>query len=178
MRNIRPINVTDPDFTVIQGAYTLCCAAVEESTRAQEGNKQWNCKADFVLNVDFMSNSPSSGSISLGQFFAPSPEYVTDTKGEDWLKFQRLVQQWRIERGVRSSITETVIMPAYQEIVGMGLTALPFLIAQLKSDGDDPDQWFWALRAITGVNPVKEEHQGNFQEMARAWIQWAEVYAW
>jgi hypothetical protein len=35
-----------------------------------------------------------------------------------------------------------------------------------------PDQWFWALRAITGANPIKPEQQGRIQEMAAAWIEW------
>jgi hypothetical protein len=102
-----------------------------------------------------------------------------DSSAEDWLKFQKLVGQWRNERGARSSITETVMMPAYQEIIGMGQTAFPLILAQLRSEGDEPDQWFWALRAITGMNPVKPEDQGNFQKMAQTWLQWAghEFYA-
>ena len=71
-------------------------------------------------------------------------------------------------------------MPAYLAIIGMGERAIPFLIAQLRSEGDEPDQWFGALMAITGENPTKPEDQGNFQKMAEAWIKWAEreVYAW
>lgn len=111
---------------------------------------------------------------------APESAFIVDSGEEGWFKFQFLVLKWRSERGTRSSINETVMMPAYQEIIGMGRTALPLILAQLRSEGDDPDQWFWALRAITGVNPVKPEDQGNFQAMALAWLRWAEreVYAW
>jgi hypothetical protein len=79
-----------------------------------------------------------------------------------------------------SSITEMSILPAYQKIIGMGEDAVPLILAELKSEGDDPDQWFWALIAITEENPVKPEDQGNFRKMAQAWFQWAEAegYAW
>jgi hypothetical protein len=89
------------------------------------------------------------------------------------------VEQWKTERGARSSITEAAMMPAYQEIIGMGSKAVPLILEQIRSEGDEPDQWFWALRAITGENPVKPEDQGNFQKMAEAWLQWSQqLYAW
>jgi len=70
------------------------------------------------------------------------------------------------------------MLPSYQSIIGMGEEALPLILAQLKSERDEPDQWFWALRAITGANPVRPEDQGNFAKMAQAWLQWAnEGYA-
>lgn len=93
---------------------------------------------------------------------------------DDWLKFLALVRQWRNERGAMSSITEAAVCPAYQSIIGMGYTAVPFLIAQLQSEGDDPDQWFWALKAITGADPVAEADRGDFRAMAKSWIEWAQ----
>jgi hypothetical protein len=108
------------------------------------------------------------------------PQYFVDEKIKNWIKFQGLVDLWRHERGAMSSITEMSILPAYQKIIGMGDEAVPLILAELKSEGDDPDQWFWALIAITEENPVKPEDQGNFRKMAQAWFQWAESegYAW
>jgi len=57
----------------------------------------------------------------------------------------------------------------------MGESAVPAILAQLKAEGDEPDQWFWALRMMTGENPVKPEDQGDFLAMARAWITWGEI---
>lgn len=106
-------------------------------------------------------------------------ELVLDSEKTDWFRFQNLVEQWKTERGARSSITEAAMMPAYQEIIGMGSKAVPLILEQIRSEGDEPDQWFWALRAITGENPVKPEDQGNFQKMAEAWLQWSQqLYAW
>jgi hypothetical protein len=93
---------------------------------------------------------------------------------DDWLKFQSLLKQWRAERGVSSSITEGVLCLAYQGIVGMGERAIRLIITQLHTEGNDPDQWFWALQAITGKNPAKPEDQGDFRKMAQAWLEWAE----
>ncbi len=104
----------------------------------------------------------------------PKATIVIDSSSENWVKFQGLVEQWRNERGARSSITEAAGMPAYQKIIGMGALAVPLLLTQLKSEGGEPDQWFWALRAITDANPVKPEDQGNFRKMAKAWLQWGE----
>jgi hypothetical protein len=88
-------------------------------------------------------------------------------------QFQALVIQWHHERGAMSSITEAALCPAYRCIIGMGMIALPMILSQLKSEGDDPDQWFWALKAITGADPVADEDRGDFVAMAQKWLEWA-----
>jgi hypothetical protein len=92
---------------------------------------------------------------------------------DDCFVFIYLAERWRLERGTSSSTTDMVLCPAYQSIIGMGPKAIPFILAQLASEGDDPDHWFWALQALTGANPVSEEDEGNLYRMARAWLQWA-----
>jgi hypothetical protein len=93
--------------------------------------------------------------------------------------FQELVRQWRIQRGTRSSTMEMVLCEAYQAIIGMGPTAIPLILAQMESEGDHPDQWFWALQVLTGFDPVREEDEGNFPRMARSWLDWARSrYVW
>jgi len=56
----------------------------------------------------------------------------------------------------------------------MGQDALPSLIAQLRSEGEDPDHWFVALHHITGTNPVPDEDRGDTVMMAKAWLDWAD----
>lgn len=99
---------------------------------------------------------------------------ITEADVEEWLKFQCLVVQWGVERGAMSSITEAAMCPAYQSIIGMGPSAVPLILAELRLEGDEPDQWFWALKAITGADPVSDEDRGDFVAMARAWFEWAE----
>ncbi|MGD1072729.1 MAG: hypothetical protein ABSB15_21620 [Bryobacteraceae bacterium] len=71
-----------------------------------------------------------------------------------------------------SSITEMSMCPSYQAIIGMGKSAVPLLLSQIQSEGDDPDQWFWALSSITGVDPVNDVDRGDFSQMATAWLEW------
>lgn len=84
--------------------------------------------------------------------------------------FQQLAQTWKGECAYTSSVREMALHPAYQQIVGMGPRALPFIFAELEAR---PEHWFWALRAITGENPVPPEHQGDILQMAQDWLNWA-----
>lgn len=59
--------------------------------------------------------------------------------------------------------------PAYQQIIGMGRTAIPYILEELAERGG---HWFWALRAITGENPVDGSDQGDVEKMKLAWLQW------
>jgi len=99
---------------------------------------------------------------------------LSDAHAGKWFKFRHLAKAWAAQRSIQSSVTAMSMMPAYQSIVGMGEDAVPLIVAQLKSEGDDPDQWFWALKAITQVDPVKPEDRGDFVAMAQSWIKWAE----
>jgi hypothetical protein len=62
-----------------------------------------------------------------------------------------------------------VMLPSYQKIIGMGWAAVPLMLEDLKNE---PRHWFWALRAITDVNPVPPQDAGNVRKMADAWVKW------
>jgi hypothetical protein len=105
-------------------------------------------------------------------------EYALDSDASRWVKFQCLAQEWRQQSGALSSVTAMAMLRPYQQIIGMGRNAVPFILAELKAEGDDPDQWFWALSTIAeanGLNPpeIQEEDQGDYQRMAQIWINWA-----
>ena len=59
--------------------------------------------------------------------------------------------------------------PAYQQIIGMGPAAIPWLLAELERE---PDHWFWALKSITMVDPVSADERGDIHKMAQAWLKW------
>jgi hypothetical protein len=84
-------------------------------------------------------------------------------------RFYDLADRWRKERGHTSKIRELAVNSAYQQIIGMGEAAIPFLLEEMRTR---PDQWTWALRAITGVNPVPEQARGRLKEIAAAWVNW------
>lgn len=94
---------------------------------------------------------------------------------EDSLKFERLLAQWHGERDATSSVAEMSMCDGYQKIIAMGEVAIPLIIFHLRSEGDEPDHWFWALRVLTEVNPVADEDRGNVVKMAQAWLGWAEA---
>lgn len=104
----------------------------------------------------------------------PTISIPSDARVAKWVRFQNLVKDWRNQRGVRSSLSDMSMTPAYQSIIGMGEDAIPLIVAQLRSEGSDPDQWFWALKAIAQVDPIDPSDRGDFAAMARSWIKWAE----
>ncbi len=91
--------------------------------------------------------------------------------------FNRLAAQWRQERGATSWAFEMAMLPSYQRVIGMGPAAIPFILRELERQ---PDHWFWALKSITGANPVKPPQRGKIKEMAQAWLDWARQrgYRW
>lgn len=96
---------------------------------------------------------------------------VNDPVQEDaWVrqKFQQLADDWRSETEHLSSI-HAFIHPAYQQIVGMGMVAVPFILEDLRANGG---HWFWALRYITGENPASDVQPGDLIAQAEAWLQW------
>lgn len=84
-------------------------------------------------------------------------------------KFQSLAEAWRNDVRLTSSLTDMILHPAYQRIIGMGAAAIPFLLRELERK---PDHWFWALTAITGVDPVPPEDRGKLRKMTEVWLKW------
>jgi hypothetical protein len=84
-------------------------------------------------------------------------------------KFLRLRDEWKAQRGHEPSTMKTVLLPAYQKIIGIGPAAIPFLLRELDTNVDN---WFWALMAITEEDPVSDSIRGNGKAMAQAWLTW------
>ena len=85
------------------------------------------------------------------------------------VRFRELAAAWRAGRGPSSFAGDLACHPAYQAIIALGAPAVPLLLSELERE---PDHWFAALRAITGVNPVPAEGRGNLGAMAAAWLRW------
>src|SRR5262249_24123310 len=83
--------------------------------------------------------------------------------------FRIACRTWKSERGYVSSIPEMSMHYAYQQIIGLGRPAIPLLLRELERE---PDHWFWALKVLTGVNPVASESRGKGDEMAAHWLRW------
>jgi hypothetical protein len=85
-------------------------------------------------------------------------------------QFTQLAKTWRQETAHLSNIATRAMHPAYQRIIGMGREAIPFILEEFRQG--ELDDWFWALYAITGENPITEEIAGDVEKMAEAWLQW------
>lgn len=85
-------------------------------------------------------------------------------------RFNRLAKAWRSETELWSKVAKRVLHPAYQKIIGMGEAAIPFILKDLSENG--PDDWFWALTAITDENPITRDMAGDMAAMTEAWLQW------
>lgn len=84
-------------------------------------------------------------------------------------RFRRLEAQWVAETGHLSSHTTVVGHPAFREIVNMGEAVIPLMHRDLKQR---PGLWVWALRDITGENPVSPTDAGRITSMSEAWLRW------
>jgi len=154
MRKARYLTTTQtPSITVIQGAYEQFCIPSESLT---------------TYGHDALASVAFGLSVTVGG----ETETTFQTEVDDWLRFKSLIEQWQTERGAMSSITAAAMCPAYQAIIGMGQIAVPFILETLRSEGDEPDQWFWALKAITGADPVPDEERGDFVAMTKSWRGW------
>lgn len=89
------------------------------------------------------------------------------------IRFSNLEKEWKESTPMLSSVTEIVMHPSYQQIIGMGVTAIPLIFLSMRRE---LDHWFWALSAITGENPVDIEHQGKIKEMTNAWLDWGQKH--
>jgi hypothetical protein len=84
-------------------------------------------------------------------------------------RFRTLAAQWKRESLFLSSTTEMMELPSYQQIIALGPAVVPLLLRELERE---PDHWFWALKVLTGANPVPEEQRGKVREMAKCWVDW------
>lgn len=84
-------------------------------------------------------------------------------------RFRLLADRWREKTPFASTVLEIATHPAYQQIVGMGPPVVPLILSRL---GAEPDHWFWALKAITGEDPVPESARGDLGKMTAAWLKW------
>jgi hypothetical protein len=84
-------------------------------------------------------------------------------------RFYRLASEWKEQSRYLSNTAQMAMLKPYQRIIGMGWPVVPLILDELQRE---PDQWFWALEAITDVNPIPAEAAGNVRLMAQAWVEW------
>lgn len=88
-------------------------------------------------------------------------------------EFKRLATMWGQETVLQSNMTIKAIHPAYQQIIGMGIAAVPFILKEFQSNRFN--DWFWALHAIVKDEvPITTHVAGDIKAMAEIWVKWGE----
>jgi hypothetical protein len=106
------------------------------------------------LNLDARAGLPSSRAAA------------TDTLAKQFRKHE---QKWKRETRHVSSPTDKYLHTSYARIIGMGKPAASLILGSLRRE---PDDWFYALRAVTGANPVTAAMAGDMKRMTAAWLHW------
>ncbi len=86
-------------------------------------------------------------------------------------EFKKHEKKWKEDTCHISSPVDKYLHPSYARIIGLGWPAVTHLLHSLKKQ---PADWFYALRAITNVNPVPDEAAGDMKRMSDIWIAWGE----
>lgn len=84
-------------------------------------------------------------------------------------RFAILAETWRNETRNISNMTEVFSHYAYRRVIDLGPRVIPVILRELERQ---PDLWFFALRKITGANPVRKEYAGNMKKIRDAWLRW------
>ncbi len=84
-------------------------------------------------------------------------------------RFRKLAAEWKEKSRYLSNSAQMAMLKPYQQIIGMGMPVVPLILEELRRE---PNQWFWALEAITQENPVAPQDEGRVRKMAEAWIEW------
>jgi hypothetical protein len=99
-------------------------------------------------------------------FIFLSPSSSISAIGE---RFTQLAEAWEKESTYLSSMERMCMLAPYQEIMTMGWSVVGPILRRMAKE---PDWWFWALRFITGEDPVPAFAQGDLKQMTDAWLQW------
>jgi hypothetical protein len=84
-------------------------------------------------------------------------------------KFLEQASIWDRETAHLSSTPKMILHDSYQKIMAMGPDVVPHLLRDLERNRRS---WFWALRHLTGTNPVPPQDQGDLDKMIEAWVSW------
>lgn len=83
--------------------------------------------------------------------------------------FERLLATWNEEMRFESSFHKLVGHPTYQEIIALGIDAVPLILREFEKK---PDWLGPALASITGESPITEDMAGHLPKQTEAWLAW------
>lgn len=92
-------------------------------------------------------------------------------ENQEFKHFLQLKDKWKSETLYYSSSSHIFNNSAYREIIALGSKTIPWIIRELKKTND---HWFYALKKISGENPINPDHYGIIPKMKEDWIEWAQ----
>lgn len=107
---------------------------------------------------------------AISSFTGNSILVLGKIENEEFKKFLTLKNKWKSETCYFSSSISIFNNSAYREIINLGSKSIPWIIRELKKTDD---HWFFALKEITGVNPVNPINYGIIPKMKEDWVNWA-----
>jgi hypothetical protein len=127
----------------------------------------FTASAPAILMRNFL---PVKGGTAVRKLPQQQPATIANSETLQ-AKFDSLAAEWRTDTQFYSSVTDMVLHPAYQQIIGQGDAVVPFILRELKKG---PDHWYWALGAITQANPAQDAPAGDIGAICNAWLDWGE----
>jgi hypothetical protein len=118
----------------------------------------WNCGHEKTRNIFY----------SAHRHKVEWP-YLQTASSDLETTFLGLAKKWKNDTRNQSSISSVVMHAAYLDIIGLGESALPFILRDLQKENN---HWFVALRAIAKTSPIKSEDAGKMKNMREAWLKW------
>ena len=82
-------------------------------------------------------------------------------------EFSECADRWENQVGLHSSPVVRFMHKDYQTIMAKGKSVIPFILERMKKK---PDDWFWALKHITGEDAA--EKADSFDTAIKAWLEW------
>lgn len=92
-----------------------------------------------------------------------------------YLEFRRLADKWEEETRGYAFRSRAVQHVEHQQIVDLGEQVIPWMLEDFAAGKGD---WFYALRLLTGADPIKEEERGYVPRMRAAWLEWGRQHGW
>jgi hypothetical protein len=83
-----------------------------------------------------------------------------------------LIVEYKKQTATLSAVHQIVKLPAYQELINLGMLCMPYILEDMEQNGTD---WHVALATITGDNPITEEIAGRIPEMVQRWCDFLRV---
>ncbi len=137
----------------------------EETLRRPKEARHKDERVDVRRLAQFLNKEEPAKKYRL-VFNSQSESVRLVTREEE--RFRRLADQWRRETGHISLTFKRAMHPTYQQIIGMGKDALPYILRDLQER--PTGHWFWALNAISGENPAQLEE--GIDSAIQAWLRW------